>query len=231
MQKVCRKKKAAEQKPSSVHAIDDVTVSIDDAVDLYHTTPSQGDRKPVVIPLYIEGSKIPMELDTGSAVSIVSESVYQKYLRHVPLRETTLKLRTYTGEIVKLSGIITVTVEYNEQRKELSLYVMKTQGPCLFGREWLQHIRLNWPLFKLDTPLNNPQDVLNRHSSVFSDGLGQLKQIKAHLTVKENASPAFWKPRPIALARKQAVENALDDLEAKGVIKKSSKKREISGTF
>lgn len=220
LQKVCRKKKAAEQKHAPVHAIDEVVDDIDETVDFYHTTLSQGDRKPVVIPVYLEGSLISMELDTGSAVSIVSESVYQKHLRHVPLEETTLKLRTYTGEIIQPSGIITVTVEYNEQRNELPLYVVKTPGPCLLGREWLQHIRLNWPLLNLDVSLKNHQEVLYRHKSALSEGLGRMKDIKAHLSVKDNVSPQFWKPRPIALARKHAVETALDDLEAKGVIKK-----------
>ena len=220
LQKVCRKKIAAEQKPASVNTIDDVIGTMEDIVDLYHATPSQDDRKPVVIPMLIEGCNIPMELDTGSAVSIVSESVYLKYLRRVPLRKTTLKLRTYTGEIVKPSGMITVTVEYNEQKKELPLYVIKTQGPCLLGREWFQQIRLNWPLLNLDTSFNNLQQILNRHKSVFSEGLGRLKQIKAHLNVNDNVNPQFWKARHIALARKHAVEKALDDLEAKGVITK-----------
>ena len=45
-----------------------------------------------------------------------------------------------------------------------------------------------------------------------------LKQIKAHINVNDNLNQQFWKARPMALARKHAVEKAIDDLEAKGVI-------------
>ena len=47
-----------------------------------------------------------MELETGFAVSVMNEGVYHEYLRHVPLKETTLKLRTYTGETVKPRGFL-----------------------------------------------------------------------------------------------------------------------------
>ena len=42
-----------------------------------------------------------MELYTGSAVSVVSEGVYQEYLVHFALKDTSLKLRTNTVESVK----------------------------------------------------------------------------------------------------------------------------------
>ena len=75
-----------------------------------------------------------MEVDTGSAVSVMSEGVYQEYLRHVPLNDTPLKLRTYMGEQVKPVGFCNTTVQCKGQCKELPIYVMKNEGPTLFGR-------------------------------------------------------------------------------------------------
>ena len=90
-----------------------------------------------------------MELDTGSAVSVMSEGVYQEYFRHVPLKATPLKLRTYMGEQVKPMGFCNTTVQCKEQCKELPIYVMKNEGPTLFGREWLESIQLDWSLLQL----------------------------------------------------------------------------------
>ena len=68
-----------------------------------------------------------MELDTGSVVSDVSKEVCQEYLHHVPLKDTFLKLHTYTGEPVEPMGFCNVTVLYEGQSKELPIYVMPFQ--------------------------------------------------------------------------------------------------------
>ena len=145
-----------------------------------------------------------------------------EYLRHIPLKDTPLKLRTYTGESVKPLGFCYVTVQYQGQSKELPIYVVKNEGPTLFGREWLESIHLDWPLLRLETSDTIPalEDVLSKHASVFSEGLGKMKNIQARVQIKESARPRFWKARPVALARKPAVDEALRELEAEGVIKK-----------
>ncbi|PFX22695.1 Retrovirus-related Pol polyprotein [Stylophora pistillata] len=152
----------------------------------------------------------------------MSERVYLDYLRHITLKDTSLKLRTNTGESVKPMGFCHVTVQYQGQSKELPIYVVKNEGPTLFGREWLEIIHLDRPLLRLETSDTIPalEDVLSKHGDVFSEGLGKIKNIQARIQVKEDARPRFWKARPVALARKPAVDEALRELEAEGVIKK-----------
>ncbi|XP_031553785.1 uncharacterized protein K02A2.6-like [Actinia tenebrosa] len=83
---------------------------------------TKGDRSPIIVTVLVEGQELSMELDTGSAVSVISKETFH---------------------------------------------------------------RGSW---------------------------------EAHIELKENARPKFWKPRPVVLARKPAVEQALDELEAEGVI-------------
>ncbi len=73
--------------------------------------------------------------DAGAAVSIVSDAVYRKTLRHVCLKPTNIVLKTYTGEQVAIRG--GVEVELNGQLAMLPLYVLKGNYPALLGREWL----------------------------------------------------------------------------------------------
>ena len=54
-----------------------------------------------------------MELDTGSAVSIIPLSMYKELFRRCKLKESTLKLRTYSGETIFPEGQINVKVEVN----------------------------------------------------------------------------------------------------------------------
>ena len=88
--------------------------------------------------------------------------MYLEYLRHIPLKDTSLKLRTYTGESVKPMEFCYVTVQYQGQSQELPIYVVKNEGPTLFGREWLESIHLDYPLLLLETSDTIPalKDVL-----------------------------------------------------------------------
>ena len=82
-------------------------------------------------------------LDTGAALTLVSEKVWRNQLGAIPLKNTEAKLRTYTGEPLKLKGEVQVTVTHNGQTAELTLIVAQGDGPSLFGKNWLRAIRLN----------------------------------------------------------------------------------------
>ena len=177
----------------------------------------------LLVNVQVEGMPLKMELDTGSAVSVISKEVYEDKFKELPLRKTNLRLETYTKEAVCPLGVLTVQVSYKEQSRSLDLYVVPRGGPPLFGRSWLKEINLDWPKIKA---LNSPgtkvclSQILNKHQAVFSEGLGTLKGIKAHLNVKDGATPRFHKPRPVPFARKPKVEAALDRLESAGIVKK-----------
>ena len=223
IQRACRQKsKAPQGSRAPVNCMGDGSdeSSAEEIGDMYHTTASRSERKPFTASIQVEGQDITMEIDTGSAVSIITERVYLEYFQHLQLQESSLQLRTYTGEVVKPEGVINVTVIYQEQAKVLPLYVLKSKGPCLFGRDWMAQIRLDWPLLHMKTRPRNLTEVLGQHAAVFSEGLGRLKNIKAQIHLKEGAQPRFYKARTMALARKPAVEQALENLEGQGVLKK-----------
>lgn len=84
-----------------------------------------------------EGKMIEMELDTGAAVSLISKEKYDSNLQHIPLQATDVILKTYTGEALAPVGVISVAVKLNNQSTRLPLYVVNSNAPPLFGREWL----------------------------------------------------------------------------------------------
>ena len=70
-----------------------------------------------------------MEIDTGSAISTLPLETYEETFPNTPLVDTTAILKTYSGEKITPEGKLLVRVEHNNQVKDLTLYVVKTQGP------------------------------------------------------------------------------------------------------
>ena len=107
----------------------------------------------------MNGASLTMEVDTGASVSLISENTYRTTwtaAKRPPLQPSDTRLYTYSGELIEVLGAITVTVCYKQQTKQLSLLVVPTDGPALFGRDWLQAIVLDW------RQLNRVHNIRNR---------------------------------------------------------------------
>lgn len=114
---------------------------------------------------------------------VISKQEFEKCLsKHVKLEKTSLKLHNYMGEKVKPIGVCTVTVQYGQQMRALPLHILARNGPALLGRDWLEEIKLDWKLLHLETK-DDLQKLLNWYQSIFSPGLGNMKNIKARVTL------------------------------------------------
>ena len=177
---------------------------------------------PIIVSLSLNGQKLDMEVDTGAAFSVISEATKQALFRNKTLHSSNLVLKTYTDECMKVEGTLNVTVKYGNQTRKLMLVVVKGNGPSLLGRNWLKHIQLDWHnIFTLRTvklkPLNS---LLQQHETLFSKALGKIQPITASLHMKPDATPRFFKPRPVPFAIKDAISQELDRLEKQGIISK-----------
>lgn len=107
-----------------------------------------------------------MEIDTGAAVSMISEAVYEKSFSHVPLEGSSVALKTYTGQAIPVKGQFVAKVTYENQTADLPLIVVKGKGPSLCGRNWLQKIKLNWKMIK--TVSESTEQPKSIHEVMFS---------------------------------------------------------------
>ena len=73
---------------------------------------------PYKVPLVINDIVHDMELDPGTAVTLVSESQFQELFPGVNLRESSVLLKTCSGERLPVVGEVDVRVQY--ERKDLS---------------------------------------------------------------------------------------------------------------
>ena len=192
-----------------------------DEYSMYHVRSS---HSPIMIELKLNGTPISMELDTGAGNSIVSKSTYYQLWpesKRPPLQTSTVLLKTYTGEKLQVLGVTDVVAEYQQQSERMQLHIVDGNGPSLFGRDWLQKIKLDWrEVHHLSGSATEQQlnNLLSRHSQVFKDELGLIKGTTAKLAVDKNAQPCFCNFRSIPFSLRNRVEQELDHLQNAGVI-------------
>lgn len=169
----------------------------------------------------VNGKEIMMEIDTGAAVSIISEKEFKAVFPTEPLEVARVKLKTYTGELMPVLGQFEAKVSYDGQTEVLSLIVVKGEGPSLCGRNWLQKLSLNWRKIKHVSQVQQVtsiEEVLESCSEVFKEELGTLRGLKAKIRVNPEISPRFCKARPLPFSMKAQVDAELDRLEKAGII-------------
>ncbi|KAK2548575.1 Uncharacterized protein P5673_031245 [Acropora cervicornis] len=142
--------------------------------------------------VHLEARPVAMELDTGSAVSVMGEGVYQENLRHVPLKDTPLKLRTYMGEQVKPMGFCNTTVQCKGQCKERPIYVMKNEGPLSLAENVRSGRVSASPIFSL---LFSPIDLCHAYLQIELE-----EQSRASLTINITRGLYLYQRVPYGVA-------------------------------
>lgn len=186
---------------------------------------------PILVNCKIEGVPMSLELDTGAAVSIMSVQDFYSKLKDVALEKTDIVLEVFTGDQFKPLGVATVDIEYNGcVYKGQHIYIVNTQAPPIFGRDLMSNIRLDWHSLKImslaATVSSNGtasthltlENILKKHETVFSPALGLMKGVEARLTLKDDAKPVFHKARPVAFAKREKVNEAIDKMVSEGVL-------------
>ena len=143
------------------------------------------------------GSPLRMEIDTGASVSVISEETFQTIQRGdqlLQLKEMSVQLWTYTGDLIPVRGSVLIPVEHNTRSLTLPLIVTDGSGPSLLGHNWLSVLCLDWQTIFTVQRSASLQQVLDSHSEVFKEGLGELKNAKAKIYIVSNEQPRFFKP-------------------------------------
>ena len=138
-----------------------------DEYELHHL--GKRSSEPVQVQMIINGKRLDMEVDTGAALSLISESKRRAIFPNEKLRPANLILKTYTNEPIEVMGTLNVRVQYEGQLKKLVLVVIAGDGPSLLGRNWLNHIVLNWKkVFAVRTlHLESLNKLMQRHKALF----------------------------------------------------------------
>jgi len=222
--KVCHADSKLSQKPKGAKWVDvrtdsgdEETIVFDDAIFCVKDTRV----RPLLIQLELDGATVPFEVDTGAAVTIISQRTKQEFLPQVCLKPSQVTLQTYTAQPMKVLGELHVNVKYGKYDGIHKLFVVEGSGPNLMGRNWLYYIQLDWQSLGISAVTENPtilRNMLTKYKEIFQDGLGTMRDFTAKLTLKNDAKPKFCRPRSVPFALKEPIERELKRLEAMGVL-------------
>ena len=213
--KVCRSKarpqKSTVPRPQHTLQLDEHSSDSEPECPEYlmHTL-SATHADPILATIELNKSKLQMEIDTGASRSIVGENTFKQLWSedHRPaITPTKVKLRTYTGELIYVLGVATVTVSHHNQSKELELLVDTGTGPSLIGHT-IHSVQAESKL----------QSLLQQYSIVFSEGAGKLEGVEAKIVVDSAVPPKFCRARTVPHALKPKVEVELKLLQQTGII-------------
>ena len=200
----------------------------EEEVESNYTIYSLGRQKtePYVVEVLLNEESVKMEVDTGAAMSVISEDTFRALKKKYPcleLCESKVRLHTYTGEQVKVAGQFKTSVKYEEQ-EIVPVLVIQGKGPNLIGRNWLQKIKLNWRnIFQLEeanttnTTTQRVEELVQKYEQVFQEGLGTFTGPKAKIHVAADAKPIYCKARPVPYSLKK---------ESRGRIRKTASGRD-----
>lgn len=164
-----------------------------------------------------------MEIDSGAAISAVSESFRRTKMAQFEVRGTKLSLMGYSGECLKVQGCIEPEVLFNGVTKKVKFAVVEKGGPPLLGRNFISAFGLQiLPMNSVSVSSVNAklEVLLKRYESLFSGKLGRYRGMEVDVALEEGAKPVFCKPRPVPFSLEAAVEKELNAAVEMGVLTK-----------
>ena len=160
-----------------------------------------------------------MEIDTGAAVSVISETNFKKLwpTGSITLKDTNAYLCTYTGERVAVIGTCDVNVSSMGTKAVLPLIVVPGTHSTLLGRNWLTRLPVDWGPLK-QVRYSTLENVVQQHPQLFDEGLGTIKGTKARVFLNEGTAPKYFKARAVPFAIRDKVEQELQRLQESDII-------------
>nr|XP_029715891.1 uncharacterized protein K02A2.6-like [Aedes albopictus] len=180
---------------------------------------------PYFVNVAVNGRITKFEMDTGSPITIISETFYRNYFEEFPLHPFRGKLVFYTGGEASPKGAFDAVLIYQGRQAVGQVVVIEGGRNPLIGRDFIGKL-LNFQINKLDTESPEKHEeqlnaILNRYGELFDGSLGCYKYAKVNLQLKPDVEPKFFKPRKIPVSFQSKVEEELENLEKTGIITKA----------
>ncbi|XP_062709439.1 uncharacterized protein K02A2.6-like [Aedes albopictus] len=190
-----------------------------------------GDDKsdPCLVQVKVQGRKLLMEVDTGSAVAVISVKLYKKRFHSMDIKLCSKRLVVVNGSRLEVVGQISVAVELNGRSSLEKLIVLKSENDFtpLLGRDWMETFYPEWKLhFKNTVTINHLNaeqlrekaigNIQNQFKKVFSIDFSEpIVGYKADLTFKSE-QPIFKRAYQVPYKLKEKLLG--HRLEQQGVI-------------
>ncbi|KFD49780.1 hypothetical protein M513_09375 [Trichuris suis] len=176
-------------------------------------------KNPIVANVLINGKPLAMEVDSGSACSLINERVFRQ-LNLTSARQTypAKVLRTWSKEQLDVRSQVEVEVQYNGCKCRLPLVVVNGAGGSLLGRDWFEPLGIS-VLGIHQVQAAQAESLLSRYAAVFSEDINAYKGPPVSIELEQGVPPKFLKCRPVPFAIRAKLDDALDNLVNQGILK------------
>ena len=173
--------------------------------------------QPFLHRFYINGSEVVLEIDSGAAASLLSETCFNKF--GVLLSEASMQLHSYGSVAIPVLGEAKLDVVYGPKRVMHNFFIIKGNSDNLCGRDLME--KLGFKLKGTSKELRVIKKVITTHELIENYEVKKgapIRGFKAQISLKENAVPKVFKARKVPAAYEPLVKEALNDMVKQGYI-------------
>ena len=193
---------------------------------------AHADMKPaeeIIINVQIGSASIPMLLETGAKVSILTKATWLA-LSSPRLEKSSVVLQTYPDQKIPVKGSFSSNASVKEHSESVIFFVVDVNNAKIFGHDMLLKFPLNCanicrklklPVIKPATPdinLLTVENAAREFPHLKSNKIGCVKDVKVHVTLRSGAKPAFYNARKVPFALESKVDNLLKHREDEDII-------------
>ncbi|KXJ08290.1 Retrovirus-related Pol polyprotein from transposon 17.6 [Exaiptasia diaphana] len=225
LSKACFKRKKESEPKAQTNLVTTTTIEVQDQENFQnpqtvymHSVNTSANTSLYKLTVNIEDANVKMEIDTGSAVTLLNTSDFKKVGGSIStLKPSTVVLKGYTGNTIKCLGEKEMSLRVGDQVHDLTIRVV--DGPSLLGRDMMSKFTLPWHnIFNVVSITSD--DIVQQYSTLFDNtSVGKLKDVQVSLKV-DDSNPVFLKPRVVGFSVRDDYEIALDKLEKEGIIER-----------
>lgn len=171
----------------------------------------------------LQGKQVRFEVDSGAAVTIVSNLFTKVHCPSLRIEKTNLQLVTFCNTTISVIGFVRVQVRFGNTTKILNMYITDSDREPLMGREWIRQLKVQ--LFDTLNTLNTSiakevEAMVQEYKQGLDANSTKIKEIKARLTVKDNTRPVFLRARKVPFKLIPLVEKEIEKLADTGILEK-----------
>ncbi|XP_036322190.1 uncharacterized protein K02A2.6-like [Rhagoletis pomonella] len=170
------------------------------------TVPNKVGNK-YLIEIGVNEVPVKFQMDTGATCSVIGLDVYNEIGKPSLTPYPTGKLIAYGGSAVSILGTIDVTIHHGQIKRLVKLVVANVQQNSeILGTDLLEELGLcacqaHHVNAVTTDPNENIEGLLKKFADVFEGTLGYCTISKAELRLKHDATPKYFKSRPIPFAQ------------------------------
>jgi hypothetical protein len=180
----------------------------------------------------IEDQELRLLIDSGSRVSILTESALRKRLKDARLQSCSKRLKAFNGQSMAVVGQVLVRVTFRDAEVTDFPFVAVRSGTDAIGADLIQHLQFKLvdkagqEVLKV-TDRSLPSWLPHRYEQL-TEGLGKIKGFEHRPRVNPAVAPVSQPMRKLPLSMKEPVKQEIDKLLTEGVIEEVNASEWIS---